>query len=349
MRIFLFLIVAIGQLFLGAELLAGPADGRLDIYWIDTEGGAATLIVTPAGESVLIDSGNPGARDAGRIFNTATQVAGLKRIDNLVTTHYHIDHFGGAATLAGLMPIGNVWDNGEFKEGWERPSKEYLEFKCEKRVVLSAGDEIPLKNLVANDAAKVGIRCLAARKKFVEAPAGAVENPDSANAKRKRDDPSDNANSIVTLISFGPFRFFVGGDLTWNMEEKLVCPVNLVGPVDVYQVTHHGLDISNNPVVVRALAPTVAVMSNGTTKGSAGEVFATLRGTASVQAIFQVHRNLRADKENNTTEELTANLEEACQGNYIKLSVEPNGKNYKVSIPATKHERTYQTKAGAKQ
>lgn len=348
MRWVLLFIVVVGQSLFCAELWAGPADGRLDIYWIDTEGGAATLIVTPAGESVLIDSGNPGARDPGRIFNTATQVAGLKQIDHLVTTHYHVDHFGGAAALAGLMPIRNVWDNGEFKEGWERPSKEYLEFKCEKRMVLSPGDEIPLKNLVANDAVKVGVKCLAARKQFIKPAAGAAENPDALNAKKKRDDPSDNANSIVSLINFGSFRFFVGGDLTWNMEEKLVCPVNLVGQVDVYQVTHHGLDISNNPVVVRALAPTVAVMSNGTTKGSAAEVFATLRGTASVQAIFQIHRNLRADKENNTTEELTANLEEACQGNYIKLSVEPDGKKYTIGIPATKQERTYQTKAGAK-
>src|SRR5256885_6102912 len=108
---------------------AGPADKRLDVYWVDVEGGAATLIVTPAGESVLIDSGFPGERDANRIFDVATKAAGLKQIDHLVTTHYHLDHFGGAATLATLMPIRNVYDNGLFKEGWERPSKAYLEFK----------------------------------------------------------------------------------------------------------------------------------------------------------------------------------------------------------------------------
>src|SRR3954452_3156908 len=73
-------------------LYASPADRRLDIYWIDTEGGAATLIVSPAGESVLIDTGNPGERDPKRIHKVAAEVAGLKQIDYLVTTHYHMDH-----------------------------------------------------------------------------------------------------------------------------------------------------------------------------------------------------------------------------------------------------------------
>ncbi len=79
--------------------------GGLHILWIDTEGGAATLIVTPAGQSVLIDSGNPGVRDADRIVKVATKIAGLSRIDHLITTHYHIDHYGGAATLSKLIPI----------------------------------------------------------------------------------------------------------------------------------------------------------------------------------------------------------------------------------------------------
>src|SRR6476661_8780635 len=107
---------------------AGAAEHTLDIYWVDVEGGGATLIVTPAGESVLIDSGYPGERDARRIFEVATGAAGVKQIDHLVTTHYHLDHFGGAATLSTLMPIRNVYDNELFREGWEKPSKEYLEF-----------------------------------------------------------------------------------------------------------------------------------------------------------------------------------------------------------------------------
>src|SRR5262245_57832536 len=112
-------------------VFAGESDKRLDVYWIDVEGGAATLLVTPAGESILIDTGNPGFRDPNRIARTATEVAKLRRIDHLIVTHYHLDHFGGAATLATLIPIGSVHDNGVFDGMPDDPGKEYFGFACE--------------------------------------------------------------------------------------------------------------------------------------------------------------------------------------------------------------------------
>ena len=78
---------------------------------------------------------------------------------------------------------------------------------------------------------------------------------------------------------------------------------DLVGQVDVYQVDHHGLDFSNNPLLVHTLAPTVSIMSNGTRKGCEPETFATLKSSPGIQAMYQIHRNLRADSENNTANE----------------------------------------------
>jgi beta-lactamase superfamily II metal-dependent hydrolase len=322
---------------------AARSPRTLDIYWIDVEGGAATLIVTPAGESVLIDSGNPGLRDANRIVQVATKEAGLRRIDHLITTHYHRDHFGGAAQLSAGLPIGEVHDNGAFAGQREKADPEYYTFKAEKRSVISPGDAIGLRPL-GEQMPKPTLRCLGARQQFA-ATTDSKANPCCGANQSKPIDNSDNANSVVMLLSFGDFDFLDTGDLTWNREFDLVCPVNRVGVVDVFQASHHGLDVSNNPVLIRSIEPRVAVINNGTTKGCMPLMFATLKETPSIETIYQLHKNLREDGAVvNTAEEFIANLTADCQGNHLKMAVAADGKSYTMFVSSSEHQRTYQCK-----
>jgi competence protein ComEC len=344
-----FLIAICLSLLAGSQLRAGAKDGKLDAYFIDVEGGASVLWVTPAGESLLIDTGNPGGnnndRDPGRIA-AAAKLAGISKIDYLIITHYHIDHFGGAVDLSKLIPIGTLYDNGDENPSRDRPTPEYLALKADKKIMIKPGDVIPLKQSDKPGAPKLEIKCIVARKKFIDPPANGKPNPFESESKGKPLDLSDNANSIVTLFSFGDWRFLDAGDLTWNIEHDVASPVHRVGTtLDVFKVTHHGLAQSNNPVFVKPLEPTVAIMTNGTTKGCEPETFATLKATPSIQTIWQIHTNLRADGNvNNTAPEFIANLQAACDGNHIEMHVGSDSRSYTVGIPATKVEKTYQTK-----
>ena len=331
--------------FISQIAFGGADDKRLDIYWIDVEGGAATLLVTPAGESILIDTGMPGLRDPVRIHRLAKLNARLQKIDHLIITHFHRDHFGGAADLAKMIPIGNLYDQGVRPQDVAKLSSAYLTLPCDRRLVLTPGDQLVLKQV--DGAPKFEAECLAALRRFIEPRAEHVENPLPADAESRDIDKSYNADSIVTLFRFGDFEFFDGGDLTWNMEQDLVVPRNLVGEVDVYQTNHHGLGTSNNPVLVHALKPRVAIMNNGDHKGAAVTTYDALRSSPGLDAIYQSHKTLRPDSiDLNVPEEFIANLLESqyCQADPIKLSVAPDSKSYTVSVPSRGHEATYETK-----
>jgi len=323
------------------------APRTLDIYFIDVEGGAATLIVTPTGQSLLIDTGFPGDRDAARIAHVALEVARLKQIDHCVITHWHRDHVGGVAPLAKLIPIRNFYDHGLPATIASDMQVEYIDAYKQttqgKSVALRPGDEIKLQRSPKLPASNV--RVIAAGGVVAgEQSATPQIRPCGEDFQSKSEDTSDNAKSVGILLTFGRFKFFDGGDLTWNVENRLACPKNIVGPVDVYQVDHHGVDSSNNPILLRALDPRVAVIDSGPRKGGEVETFNTLRKLAGVEAIYQLHRNLRTTDKDNTMMAYIANEEEQCQGNFIQLSVQPDGKSYEVSVPARQFKRRFMTR-----
>jgi competence protein ComEC len=353
-----FLRFALPFLLVAAFARADQKTKTLDFYWIDSEGGGSTLIVTPANESLLIDTGNPGGRDSSRIV-AAAKAAGVAKIDYVLITHWHTDHFGGAAEVAQQVPLGAIYQrglpegdpDGRAQSPFQTQIKPFRELTT-KREALAPGVALPLKTAAGSP--KLSFRCIAADQKFIAATPAQMKtkNPLTGTVPPKQKDTSDNANSAVFVLEFGAFRFFDGGDLTWNMEEKLVTPYNLPGIVDVYQTNHHGLEQSNNPVLVQSLEPTVVVMNNGPKKGGQAGTFDAIKSAGkSVQALYQLHQSFNVPAEQNAPAEFVANHENLtgpdaakCPANIIKMSVAPDGKSYTVSVPSSGHTRTFKTK-----
>jgi len=296
----------------------------LDVYFIDVEGGQATLIVSPSGESMLIDTGWPGFddRDAERIA-AAAKLAGVTQIDYLLITHYHVDHVGGVPALAARIPIRTFVDHGPSVETGKEADglfRAYLHVREKgKHLAAKPGDKIPIQGI------DVEVLTTAGEEISRPLPGAGTLNPLCAATKRREADPTENAQSIGTLVTFGKFRLIDLADLTWNKELELVCPNNKLGTVDVYLSTHHGLNLSGPPAIVLALRSRVAIMNNGARKGGSPEAWQVIRSSPGLEDIWQLHYAIEAGKENNAAEPFIANLNGHPDANWIKLSAEANG------------------------
>lgn len=321
--------------------LAGAlsAAKNLEIVFIDVEGGQATLFASPGGESMLVDTGWTGhnKRDAERIA-AAAKMAGVKHIDYLVITHYHSDHVGGVGQLAEKLPIRNFVDHGENTEHSKEVDQLYAAYVDHRskgnHIQVKPGDTIPIKGLE--------VRVLTAAGEIIGGPlpGGGQPNPDCAGFERHAVDPSENARSVGLLITFGQFRLIDLGDLTWNKEYDLVCPENKVGPVDVYVVSHHGMDMSGSPQLVHALHPRVAIMNNGARKGGSPTAWQTIHDTPGLLDLWQLHFAIEGGKEHNSSDTVIANLDEACEGKWLRLTAQSDG-SFTVYNPRNRFEKTY--------
>ena len=299
----------------------------LDVYFIDVEGGQATLFVSPSRESMLVDAGFPGPRDAARIADVA-KAAGLSQLDYLVITHYHLDHIGGVAELAKRLPIRHFVDHGMPVETSRAAPAELFQAYTEARakgrhLEAAAGAAIPIAGLDVQVVSSAGARLSAPLK-----GAGAV-NPLCAAFTAKEDTtPPENAQSVGVLVRHGAFTLLDLGDLTWNLERNLACPNNLLGTVDVYLTTHHGQNASGPGVLVHALQPRVAIMNNGSKKGGSRETFDILNASPRLEDLWQLHYAVDAGKELNRAETFIANLDEAgdhAAAHFIKVSAGTDG------------------------
>lgn len=301
----------------------------LRVYFADVEGGQATLFVTPEGDSMLVDTGWPGfnGRDADRIAAVARK-AGISKIGTVVVTHFHVDHVGGLPQLTAKIPVERFVDHGVNREkdgdvteaGWNAYQKVLADGHYAHTTV-KPGDQIPVRGL--------RVQVVSGDGELIQAPLpGAGEtNAACANSPERPLEGSENDRSLGMMITFGKLRILDLGDLTWAMERPLMCPVNKLGKVDVYIVSHHGMARSGSPALVDAVAPRVAVMDNGGAKGASPEAWEVVKHSPRLADLWQLHTAEGSDTAHNVADSHIANLAitKPDAGNYLELTGRPDG------------------------
>ena len=332
-------------------LIASPASrlataqapsGHLTIYSIDVEGGQATLLVSPSRGSLLVDTGWPGndGRDAERI-KAAMKDAGLTKIDDVLITHFHVDHVGGVPNLVERIKVGEFLDHGVNREDADDTRRDFAAYLkaigTTPRRIVHPGDTISIPGLTTI--------VLAADGEHIAAVPGVKPepNPYCASESHWDLDTTENPRSAGVLIRFGKFRFLDLGDLTKAKEIPLVCPANLIGHVDLYMVNHHGFNLSNSKAFVDAIHPRVAIMDNGAHKAGSPEAWQTVHESPGLEDLWMLHTAEDSDAAHNSADPVIANLKGGSDGAYFKVEASANG-SFSVMNSRTGQTKEYAAK-----
>jgi len=317
----------------------------LQAYFIDVEGGQSTLFVTPAGQSLLIDTGwaDNNGRDADRIA-AAAKSAGLSKIDYVLITHFHDDHVGGVPQLVQRIPVGAFLDHGPNRELTDDVNGNFAAYQKTlasgpyKRIIPKPGDILPIVGMK--------VQVISADGELIDKPLPGAGQPNEycKTSETRPTDQTENARSLGVLITLGKLRILDLGDLTWDKERQLMCPDNKLGKIDILIVSHHGWNQSSSPALIDAIQARVAIMDNGEKKGGSTPVLDTIRKAPGLETLWQLHFSDEGGVDHNTAADYIANLSGTeDKGNYLKLTASPIG-NFAVYNSRTQENKTYSAK-----
>ncbi|WP_216323999.1 ComEC/Rec2 family competence protein [Sphingomonas quercus] len=340
---------------------AAPAGAPLRIIPVDVDGGTAVLYVTPQGHSLLIDAGWPsgmGGRatpgsppppsSAERIVKAAKE-AGLSRIDYLLVTHYHVDHVGGVPDLIGMFPVDNIIDHGPNREGAspdlnERqlsyaPATIYPKYLAaiagKPHRVMKPGDTLRIDDLV--------ITAVDSDREILSKPLPGGGKPGwncAAQTVDTRFVEEENPRSLGIVATWGKARILSLADTAWEIENKLVCPIDLIGPVDLMFADNHGTDNSGSPQLTNTVKPSVIIFGNGATKGGAGISLERAMASPRIKGMWQLHYATRSPDKNAPADQI-ANLADGPDAFHpLHIAVDKSGA-ITVTNPRNNFSKTY--------
>jgi len=338
-------LFVVALIFSAISLHAQTHPKQLQVYFIDVEGGQATLFVTPAGQSLLIDTGwaDNNGRDADRIAATAKS-AGISKIDYVLITHFHDDHVGGVPQLVQRIPVGAFIDHGANREltpdvdGNFDAYQKTLTSGAYKRIIAKPGDILPIVGMK--------VQVISADGELIDQPLPGAGQPNQycKTSEIRPADQTENARSLGVLITLGKLKILDLGDLTWDKEMQLMCPLNKLGKIDILVVSHHGWNQSSSPALIDAIQARVAIMDNGEKKGGSTPVLDTIRKAPSLETLWQLHFSDEGGADHNTANEYIANLSGTeDKGNYLKLTASPDGQ-FAVFNSRTQESKSYSAK-----
>ena len=312
------------------RILCLPATAQtLRIYHIDVEQAEATLVVSPSGHTLLIDSGRNG--DGDRLKAVMLE-AGVSQIDHFVCTHYHDDHYGGIDELVTEFSISvvNSYDRGD-KQFIPQSKRDGPRFTEYEETVGNRADQLTRGETIPLDPA-MSVTCIATGGVVLgeEPPVPGID---------------ENDMSIALLLQYGNFRYFIGGDIEHPTEGKIE-DRDLVLDVDVYQTNHHGSDTSSSLEFMQDLSPSVIVISNGNHGGYKHPRQVVLDLYASLDPppkVFQTNKYLKGGAGGNVADEFIADLESTDSDGTILIAVDKATGSYTVKYRDKSH--TFQIKS----